>query len=206
MRKIKSAGDLLRPLMPCVCVLSFVVSVIALCFSIPKTDGLGFDYSGLLVGVLSFIVTLLIGWNIYTVIDIGKTRSEIANIANGASKDIQKGLALTEQSFWMCYNYLLTHDDPAGLEYRFLYHGIASVYHLSCAGELNTCNAVVDALLETLVRPQSISMSAFRKGELLKLLTKVQRTEAMPHFVFLVERVAKITVDMKSIDNGLRNQ
>lgn len=43
------------------CSVSLVVSIIALCLTIPRRIELNFDYLGLLVGVQSLIVTILIG-------------------------------------------------------------------------------------------------------------------------------------------------
>lgn len=50
--------------------IAIAISIIALCISCPHKAELGFDYQGVLVGVLSLLVTILIGWNIYTIIDI----------------------------------------------------------------------------------------------------------------------------------------
>jgi len=49
--------------------IAIVVSGIALASALPKNE-LCFDYQGAYVGVLSLLVTLLIGWNIYTVVDL----------------------------------------------------------------------------------------------------------------------------------------
>lgn len=46
---------------------SLICSLVALCRSYPIPSS--FDYTGLIVGVLSLLVTVLIGWNIYSVID-----------------------------------------------------------------------------------------------------------------------------------------
>lgn len=42
--------------------LSLVLSIISLCSSLPRTSGL--DYIGVIVGILSLLVTVLIGWQI----------------------------------------------------------------------------------------------------------------------------------------------
>lgn len=42
--------------------LSLVFSIISLCSSLPRTSGL--DYIGVIVGILSLLVTVLIGWQI----------------------------------------------------------------------------------------------------------------------------------------------
>lgn len=45
-----------------VIMLSLILSIISLCNSHPRTDGL--DYIGVIVGILSLLVTILIGWQI----------------------------------------------------------------------------------------------------------------------------------------------
>lgn len=45
--------------------IAIIVSVIAICISCPHIPELGFDYQGVVVGVLSLLVTTLIGWQIY---------------------------------------------------------------------------------------------------------------------------------------------
>lgn len=41
---------------------SLIMSIFSLCNSLPRTDGL--DYIGVIVGILSLLVTVLIGWQI----------------------------------------------------------------------------------------------------------------------------------------------
>lgn len=45
-----------------VVMLSLILSITSLCNSHPRTDGL--DYIGVIVGILSLLVTILIGWQI----------------------------------------------------------------------------------------------------------------------------------------------
>lgn len=49
-------------------IVSLSMSIIALCRQYPSS--LSFDYSGIIVAIFSFLVTILIGWNIWTVIDV----------------------------------------------------------------------------------------------------------------------------------------
>ncbi len=51
-------------------VISLVLSITALCRSFCRTEDLGFDYLGIIVGVLAILVTCLVAWNIYTIIDV----------------------------------------------------------------------------------------------------------------------------------------
>lgn len=52
------------------CGVSLLLSVVAVCVAVWRSPELSFDYQGVLVGVLSLLVTVLIGWNIYTTIGI----------------------------------------------------------------------------------------------------------------------------------------
>lgn len=47
-------------------------SIILLCILCPRINNLGFDYIGIIVAILALLVTLLIGWNIFTALDFRK--------------------------------------------------------------------------------------------------------------------------------------
>lgn len=56
--------------------IALVLSFIAIAFSLfvlvtycPRTTELELDYMGIIIGILALLVTILIGWNIYTVLD-----------------------------------------------------------------------------------------------------------------------------------------
>jgi hypothetical protein len=174
--------------------IAIVISIIAICLSYPHKAGLGFDYQGILVSALSLLVTALIGWNIYTIIDIKSTRDKIDEISTGASSMIQKNMAISESANWMIYHYLLLEKDPLGLEYRFLYHGIACLFHTSQFSDIATCNAVVKGLLECIANPKSITITKNRKNEILKLLSGVKHTDKIEGYLELLNKIALVNV------------
>lgn len=51
---------------------AIICSVVAICVSLPSAPELGIDYIGVIVGILSLLVTMLIGWQIWNVIAIDK--------------------------------------------------------------------------------------------------------------------------------------
>ena len=53
--------------------LAMIISLVALCRCAPRCSDLGFDYVGVIVGILSLLVTILLGWNIWTIIDSKET-------------------------------------------------------------------------------------------------------------------------------------
>lgn len=49
---------------------SFILTTICICNIFPRSENLNFDYSGIIVGILSILVTLLMGFNIWNAIDM----------------------------------------------------------------------------------------------------------------------------------------
>lgn len=58
-------------------IIAIIVSVIALCVVCVRNSALDIDWYGALIGVLSLLVTVLIGWNIYTMIDANRFKEDI---------------------------------------------------------------------------------------------------------------------------------
>lgn len=80
--------------------IAVTISIIALCHTCPRiipidkcgNADLGFDYIGAIVGILSILITVLIGWNIYTVIDVKKTKEEINDYKERTQRIINRSL------------------------------------------------------------------------------------------------------------------
>ena len=77
---------------------SLVMSTVTMCHSFPRIYGI--DYIGVIIGILSLLVTILIGWNIYTVVDfnrkvnsMGHKVHEATNILNAEINHIIRGYA-----------------------------------------------------------------------------------------------------------------
>lgn len=61
-----------------IAVVAFLFSILALCASYPAVESLQFDYLGLLVGILTVLVTTLLGWQIYNSISINQKINQLA--------------------------------------------------------------------------------------------------------------------------------
>lgn len=77
------------------CIVSLITSIITLCLSIPRSQEFNFDYLGLLVGIQSLIVTILIGWNIYCLVDLKGMRGEQDKMKQDAFLNLQRICAIT---------------------------------------------------------------------------------------------------------------
>lgn len=73
--------------------ISVLMSIASICISILRTEPLTWDGMSALVGVLSLLVTLLLGWQIYTFIDIkGRIKEMIEKELDGKSEYVYTGI------------------------------------------------------------------------------------------------------------------
>lgn len=72
--------------------ISLSCSIAAICIASPHIPQLGFDYQGVLVGILSALVTILIGWQIWNLIsakdNLKKMSEEIEEAHQATTKQI----------------------------------------------------------------------------------------------------------------------
>ena len=73
---------------------AIICSVVAICVSLPSAPELGMDYIGVIVGILSLLVTMLIGWQIWNVIAIDK---KIDGKAKQTSDSLTKSIDATKK-------------------------------------------------------------------------------------------------------------
>lgn len=78
---------------------ALALSIIALLIGVAgcfiKIEPISYDYMGILVGVLSLLVTALIGWQIHPLIDIRNLRKEISNERTKAYIDSERNITAT---------------------------------------------------------------------------------------------------------------
>ena len=67
---------------------ALILSVIAVCVAAWRSPDLAFDYQGVIVGVLSLLVTALIGWQIFNVVEVNKKVSGIKETASEVTNEI----------------------------------------------------------------------------------------------------------------------
>lgn len=69
---------------------AILISIIAICIAAYRTPQLGFDYIGLLVGILATLVTALIGWQIFTTIGVEKKVDNMVKKLNNMNSHLEE--------------------------------------------------------------------------------------------------------------------
>lgn len=70
--------------------LAIIVSIAAIVVTLTYKQPITVDWLGALVGILSLLVMMLIGWNIYSVIDLNKVKDDTKEINEGIESRINK--------------------------------------------------------------------------------------------------------------------
>lgn len=129
-------------------ILSLVVSIIALCISLPRVNLLNFDYLGLLVGILALLVTTLIGWNIYSLIDVKNIRKEQTAIQLETFVKIQETCAQASHAVADVYYRNLVGAKPLGDDFYLVYYRLSEMCNLAAIGQYQACESIIDTLLQ----------------------------------------------------------
>lgn len=152
--------------------ISIMVSVAALCRTYPHTSDLGMDYQGVIVGMLVLLVTILIGWQIYTAINVKEELKDIKDLRreiNKQERDIYirstNNLFEFQSAMFMMYD---NKKEKSNSDIFQLYlHGISSIYHLCSLGKQNECTSIVNILI---ARKSILMSEKFQKEQIDSLM------------------------------------
>lgn len=175
--------------------MAFILSIVAVCIAAYRTPELGFDYQGVIVGVLSLLVTVLIGWNIYTLIDIRELRKDVYTEKVKSYIESEKNtttLCMGLSDFY--YSIMVGKEQPENERiYKYIYYRISSILHASRINDFETCRVISEVLFET-IHPESIETSEKNKKCLFDLLSDVNEPRKVPHYAELLSWISLIKV------------
>lgn len=114
-------------------------SHIAACVSIA-------DALGISVTILSVIVTLLIGWNIYSLVDIKRTTTEFKEIKDHTNAVTEEALAKAYLSIMNQTSHALEGRENNDEAYNALNNGLFAAMHFCKAGNEKKCRQTIDVL------------------------------------------------------------
>lgn len=137
---------------------ALILSVIAVCVAAWRSPDLAFDYQGVIVGVLSLLVTALIGWQIFTLFDIKRLHADIANISYDMWQRSEKNLAEYHTSVTLMY---MARDDKSQQDIINMYlSGLSAILHLGRLKEYQSASALVSPLIAAFESLESHRLSA----------------------------------------------
>ena len=128
---------------------SLVLSIAALCVALLRCEPFTMDWMGVLVGVLSFLVTILLGWQIYTLIDIRKIQQDVKKNKAEMTLEAHKRLGEAHYALWAFYLNSIENreQDRELLLYACFNSGVAAIHRLSLCEEYQICGLCTKELI-----------------------------------------------------------
>lgn len=181
-------------------IISLAVSVISLLVSsyiICNENRFNADWYAIVIGILSLLVTVLIGWNIYTVIDfkkeIDKMREQnstmqksIADTLLFTTKESSKLSIATYSALMELYGKL--NKDEAE---PYLRYALTTLMFQSSIGDINGCNITTMAMNEAM--PSNLGLRKFDKQQLLNLAYNINQPDLIAGFLSFRERLSNVS-------------
>lgn len=87
---MKRFWKIIRWLVSFVNAISCIILICIICPRVIQHDNLGFDYLGVIVGILSILVTVLLAWNIWTTIDLKKEVDTTKKRIESSIREVQQ--------------------------------------------------------------------------------------------------------------------
>lgn len=179
----------------CACCFTLVISVVSFfCsyFRSPFEIKDEIEFIGIIIVIIAIPVSILIGWNIFSIIDIKKIRDELLTTKVSSVFNAEKNNAITCHAVSDYYYHVLLKSDPLGIEYQFLYYRISELFHVSNIGDIETCNVIVKVLLEMIKSPEDIHILQSCKDRLIGLLSIVSEKEKIIKYNELMSVIARL--------------
>lgn len=183
------------------CCWSFVISILALgvsCYAAFICDKrIEADWMGVLVGILALLVTVLVGMNLYTLVDFNRARKDVEDMKKGMDKQEMEIYTRSEKNlieFHMAV--LLMHISKDNKDYKDAYQivlsGLSAMIHQSRIGLYKDCEITARSIL---VEKEIISMlkiSKQSKDALLNMMVDIKDVQKIGSYADLMHALYSV--------------
>jgi hypothetical protein len=167
------------------------VSIVAICTSLNSFCISETAYLGWIVAVLSTLVVVLIGWQIYSVIDFRALAKNLESLQGHVDNLIEDTGAKTGMALSDYYYHMVT-GDKRDFEFKYLNYSIMAIAHASRTKDIATCNAIVKSMIDAIVTPENIKLSKKNKGIIFDGVSQVKYGNEIEQYGELLQKIARL--------------
>lgn len=188
-----------------VSILAIVLSVIAISVSLPRTV-MSFDYLGFITGIQGVLVTVLLGWNIYTIFDFRQERQKLKDYFDEQKKSVKAvgsdlrmtfknqiaNVSLLEKHLSDVYSHLMGVNISTPLPFYYIHLTLGAIINAAQSENFDNCDVWVNELLIVIKEPEKIEMPITSKMYLLKSFTMIYHPENIKRLDELHSVIARL--------------
>lgn len=186
--------------------IAIILSIVAICVSCPRTD-MSFDYLGLVTGILGVLVTVLVGWNIYMIVDFKQEKDKLQQYFEEQKKAVLSvendfriafmnqlsHKALLEKTIADVYAQLMGLHQLTPMSFDYLFHILGAIVSASQAENYDACNIWIKEIKLTLTSPEEVVMPISSKQQLIKAAMQINHSNRIIGLDEVVSLIAKIS-------------
>lgn len=189
-------------------VVAIILSIVAICMSMPRKD-VTFDYLGLIIGIQGVLVTVLIGWNIYMIVDFRQEKEKLQQYFEEQKKSVSSvgsdvmatfmsqlsHSSLLEKSIADVYAQLMGLHKLTPLFFEYLYHTLGSIVTAAQAENYDICNNWIQEINLMLSSSEKVVMPVSNKQLLIKTVLQIPHSKnivGLEDMINLLSRVSEI--------------
>lgn len=150
------------------------------------------DYSGILVGILSALCTVLIGWQIYTIVDLKNINDKFNLLEKKRSNDNLNNMKQIYESMSTLTYQLATRASKEELLPQAIKFDILSILTYSKLGEYEVCEMEVKNMIQT--TPNDLIVRKTDQDSYLKALSEMQGTDKIASYNDLIIWVSNLNI------------
>lgn len=161
--------------------------IILLCVICPRIENLGFDYIGVIVAILALLITLLIGWNIWSLIDIKDIRKEFDTLHSEFQGQINYLHNKTDYDNAFMFGRTaqmmacsLTELGKEDMKMQMLCSAITSVKVFANLSSEKEYNSILGTTIEAMKATDEILLTESDIEELLIMIGEIKQRESIP--------------------------
>lgn len=187
--------------------LAIILSVIAIGVTLSRTE-LSFDYLGLITGILGLLVTILIGWNIYTGVDFRNEKEQLHKYfeeqkksVNSVGDDLRLTFfnqlsqnAVSKKCIADVYAEMMGLNKSLPLAFYYLFYTCEAISTAAQAENFEACNVWLREIKHTFVNPELVTLPKSSYRQLIDCLLNVSHKDKLVGLIEVEQLISKVNV------------
>ena len=171
---------------------SVLIAITSTCLCLPSQKPTDFDYIGLLVGILSLLVALLLGWQIWLSVDLKDYDSKMNRLRNQSiiENEMIKGeIYMVIANNFLANIYQIRENNDF---FYFIQYSIFSIVHYSIANDFEYCEDKVNDLLTAPL--DKLSLKNYDKERLIHAASLISNKKKITNYNSLLSWILSLPV------------
>lgn len=168
-----------------------IISVLISSYTLVLEKRIDADWATILVAILALLVTILITWQIFNIINLRELTREVKDTMQKIFLDSDVSKVELYNGLSDFYYHLLVKEDIKNITAAYIRCRVITIVNASSAGNYDLCSAIVRTIKETVVADKVI-LSAFDKDIIFKELALVKNSGKISGYNDMVHHLSSI--------------